>query len=101
MTEQEWRRLVGVPAPPEAVERAARARRAALRQLDIEPEPAFRRWLMLATGAAAVCCGLLVMNPRMNDAAPAPERLQVRWKLSDGTAVHWVFDDAFALKGRP
>lgn len=98
MTEREWKDLLSAPTPAASVERAARARKTALRRLDEERISAPRRWLMWSVGAAAVSCGLFIMSRPVTQ-QPAPERLQVRWKLSDGTSVHWVFDEGFALKG--
>lgn len=108
MSRDLWKEISRLePGADEVLRRAGRAREAALRRLD-EPAPAWRplRWASMALAASlAVGAGSFWFAARKLDPPPAAsapqvlkqERLEMHWTLSDGTRVHWVFDDRLGL----
>jgi hypothetical protein len=108
MHSERWKEILRLePGADQVQRRAARAREAALRRLDeLAPPRAPLRWAPMALAASLVAGAAGVWSttrkPLPPQAAPAQqflkqERLEMHWTLSDGTRVHWVFDDRFGL----
>ena len=81
---------------PDLRDAGARARGGALAQWESERAPRSWRGLVLAF-AGCIAMLLVVMNTRQPKAAPKQERLTMQMQLSDGTKVHWTFDERFKL----
>ena len=81
---------------PDLRDAGARARAGALAQWESEQAPRSWRGLFLAfAGCMAVL--LVLLNTRQPEEPPKQERLTMEMQLSDGTKVHWTFDDRFKL----
>ncbi len=92
-----WTQIINTA--PDLREPAARARTRALNQWQQSTNQAYP-W-RLAFLAMAACLALLMLlvspNPPQPQPAPRQERLVMQMQLSDGTKVHWTFDDRFQL----
>jgi hypothetical protein len=107
MNDDQWREFVCIePEAADARIRASRARTEALRRGDgLAPAQRALNWAGLALAASlfAGAAGLwLTGTPDSRLPSPAvqtvkQDRLEMHLTLSDGTLVHWVFDDRFGL----
>lgn len=80
-----------------ALEQPARRAATAALQRHRASEHRVHWWQAMAAATALAGLAWLMLARAPQPVQPEPTRTQMHWTLSDGTKVHWTFDEKFAL----